>query len=80
MSAPETRAKGRWHPWRQDMASAAFPGSGGWRWVAWFSAQPARAASVRLLVLGDSLAAGYGLAHEDAFETRLAEALKTRRT
>jgi acyl-CoA thioesterase-1 len=36
---------------------------------------PAQAAPVRLLVLGDSLAAGYGLAHEDAFQTRLAEAL-----
>ncbi len=35
----------------------------------------ARAAAVRLLVLGDSLGAGYGLAHEDAFQTRLAEAL-----
>ena len=30
---------------------------------------------MRLLVLGDSLAAGYGLAHADAFQTRLAEAL-----
>jgi lysophospholipase L1-like esterase len=36
----------------------------------------ARAATPqRLLVLGDSLAAGYGLAHEDGFEARLAEAL-----
>ncbi len=36
----------------------------------------ARAAPVRLLVLGDSLAAGYGLARQDAFQTRLAEALR----
>ncbi len=28
----------------------------------------------RVLVLGDSLAAGYGLAHEDGFESRLGEA------
>jgi acyl-CoA thioesterase-1 len=38
----------------------------------------ARAASVRLLVLGDSLAAGYGLAASDGFEARLAEALRAR--
>jgi acyl-CoA thioesterase-1 len=37
---------------------------------------PARAAPVRLLVLGDSLAAGYGLARQDGFQTRLAESLK----
>ncbi len=30
---------------------------------------------VRLLVLGDSLSAGYGLAHADGFEVRLADAL-----
>ena len=36
----------------------------------------AEAAPVRLLVLGDSLGAGYGLARDDAFQTRLAEALK----
>ena len=39
-------------------------------------AGPARAAPVRLLVFGDSLVAGYGLAHEDGFEARLAAALK----
>jgi len=33
---------------------------------------------VRLLVLGDSLAAGYGLAEADGFEARLAEALRAR--
>ena len=39
----------------------------------------ARAAPpVRLLVLGDSLAAGYGLAAADGFEARLAEALRAR--
>jgi acyl-CoA thioesterase-1 len=41
-------------------------------------ARPAGAAPVRLLVLGDSLAAGYGLARQDAFQTRLAEALQAR--
>jgi len=33
---------------------------------------------VRLLVLGDSLSAGYGLAAADGFESRLAEALRAR--
>lgn len=37
---------------------------------------PARAAALRLLVLGDSLAAGYGLARADGFQPRLAEALR----
>ncbi len=36
----------------------------------------AAAAPVRLLVFGDSLAAGYGLPHQDGFEVRLAAALK----
>ncbi len=36
---------------------------------------PARAAGIRLLVLGDSLAAGYGLARPDGFQARLAAAL-----
>jgi acyl-CoA thioesterase I len=36
----------------------------------------ARAAPVRLLVLGDSLSAGYGLAHADGFEARLDAALR----
>jgi acyl-CoA thioesterase-1 len=36
------------------------------------------AVPVRLLVLGDSLAAGYGLAHADAFEVQLAAALAAR--
>ncbi len=31
---------------------------------------------VRLLVLGDSLAAGYGLAHQDGFEALLGDALR----
>ena len=34
-----------------------------------------QAAPIRLLVLGDSLSAGYGLAHEDGFEAQLAAAL-----
>ena len=36
-----------------------------------------RAAPVRLLVLGDSLTAGYGLAAKDGFQARLAAALRT---
>lgn len=36
---------------------------------------PARAAGLRLLVLGDSLAAGYGLARPDGFQARLSAAL-----
>ncbi len=36
---------------------------------------PARGAEPRLLVLGDSLSAGYGLAHDDGFEARLRDAL-----
>jgi len=43
----------------------------------WLSfATPGRAAGLRLLVLGDSLAAGYGLAAPDAFQAKLAEALR----
>lgn len=38
----------------------------------------AQAAPIRLLVLGDSLSAGYGLPHEDGFEARLQAALKAR--
>jgi acyl-CoA thioesterase I len=38
----------------------------------------AHAAPVRLLVLGDSLSAGYGLAHADGFELQLAAALHAR--
>ena len=38
------------------------------------SAAPAR--TLKLLVLGDSLAAGYGLSQGDGFETQLAQALK----
>jgi acyl-CoA thioesterase-1 len=37
---------------------------------------PALAAPIRLLVLGDSLTAGYGLPHEDGFQARLAAALR----
>src|SRR5690349_201227 len=38
----------------------------------------AQAAPLRLLVLGDSLSAGYGLAQADGFETQLAAALRAR--
>jgi acyl-CoA thioesterase I len=37
---------------------------------------PAFGASTRLLVLGDSLTAGYGLPHEDGLQARLAAALR----
>jgi len=41
------------------------------------STMPAtHAASVRLLVLGDSLSAGYGLPHQDGFEAQLQQALR----
>ena len=40
------------------------------------TAHPAAARALRLLVLGDSLAAGYGLAHADGFEAQLGQALK----
>ena len=42
------------------------------------AADPAHAAPLRLLVLGDSLSAGYGVAHEDGFESRLQAALRAR--
>jgi acyl-CoA thioesterase I len=42
------------------------------------SVNPARAAPPRLLVLGDSLSAGYGLPHDQGFEAQLQQALKAR--
>ena len=39
-------------------------------------ASPVLAAPPRLLVLGDSLSAGYGLPHDDGFEVQLQQALK----
>jgi acyl-CoA thioesterase I len=39
---------------------------------------PVRAAPVKLLILGDSLAAGYGLPHSESFEVQLANALRAR--
>ncbi len=41
-----------------------------------FFTPAAAAPPPRLLVLGDSLTAGYGLAHEDGFQARLAAALR----
>jgi acyl-CoA thioesterase-1 len=38
----------------------------------------AQAKTIRILVLGDSLAAGYGLAQADGFQARMAAALKAR--
>lgn len=43
-----------------------------------FYANPAWADPLRLLALGDSLTAGYGLPHEDAFPVRLEAALRAR--
>jgi len=43
--------------------------------IAFFAAQDARAEPIRLLVLGDSLAAGYGLPNQDGFTVQLQEAL-----
>lgn len=40
------------------------------------SSQAASAAPLRLLVLGDSLSAGYGLPHTEAFEAQLEAALR----
>jgi acyl-CoA thioesterase-1 len=39
---------------------------------------PAFASPIRLLVLGDSLTAGYGLPHADGFQAQLAAALRAR--
>ena len=54
----------------------------GWRWKSWCAiamvlavASPAFGAAPRLLVLGDSLSAGYGLPHDDGFEVQLQRAL-----
>ncbi len=41
-------------------------------------ASPANAAARRLLVLGDSLTAGYGLPRADGFQPRLIEALRSK--
>ncbi len=43
----------------------------------WIAA-PAYSASQRLLILGNSLSAGYGLSHEQEFEAQLSEALAAR--
>ncbi len=42
------------------------------------TAPTAQARTIRILVLGDSLAAGYGLARPDGFQARMAAALKAR--
>jgi acyl-CoA thioesterase I len=44
--------------------------------IALIAAAPAPPPPPRLLVLGDSLSAGYGLAHDDGFEVRLQRALQ----
>lgn len=42
------------------------------------TAKPAHARTARVLILGDSLAAGYGLAQADGFQAVMAAALRTR--
>ncbi len=49
-----------------------------WALLALLWSGPAPAAPFRLLVLGDSLSAGYGLAHADGFEAQLEAALAAR--
>jgi acyl-CoA thioesterase-1 len=44
----------------------------------WLLMCPAYAAPIRLLILGDSLTAGYGLAKSEGFQAQLAAALKAR--
>jgi acyl-CoA thioesterase-1 len=46
--------------------------------LATVAAVPAQAAEMRLLVLGDSLTAGYGLSAKDAFPAQLERALKAK--
>jgi acyl-CoA thioesterase-1 len=46
--------------------------------LAWFMGDRAMAEPIKLVVLGDSLTAGYGLAQEDAFPAKLEAALKAR--
>jgi acyl-CoA thioesterase I len=55
----------------------------GWWWKGWCViamvlavASPSLADPTRLLVLGDSLTAGYGLPHADGFQAQLQDALK----
>ena len=55
-------------PWRAPLAWLAV--------LLWLApAGMAEAAPVRLLILGDSLTAGYGLPHSDGFQARLKQAL-----
>jgi acyl-CoA thioesterase-1 len=49
-----------------------------WLTVAALTAARAQSATPRLLVLGDSLTAGYGLPHADGFEAQLQQALEAR--
>jgi len=42
------------------------------------AAPPVFAAPIRLLVLGDSISAGYGLPHDEGFEVQLQQALRAR--
>jgi acyl-CoA thioesterase-1 len=60
------RAYGRRWVWRQSLALLAL------------GAIPAQAAEIRLMMLGDSITAGYGLARGQALPARLEEALRAR--
>ena len=60
------RAYGRRWLWRQSLALLAL------------GALPARAAEIRLMMLGDSITAGYGLARGQALPARLEAALRAR--
>jgi acyl-CoA thioesterase I len=60
------RAYGRRWLWRQSLALLAL------------GALPARAAEIRLMMLGDSITAGYGLARGEALPARLEAALRAR--
>ena len=60
------RAYGRRWLWRQSLALLAL------------GALPARAAEIRLMMLGDSITAGYGLARGEALPARLEAALRAK--
>ncbi|MBX6745282.1 MAG: arylesterase [Acetobacteraceae bacterium] len=68
--ASRCRAGGARHKTRRAVLVQAFLGLG------LFRAEPARAASIRLLALGDSLTAGYGLPQGQGFVPQLQAALR----
>ena len=62
-------AYGRRWLWRQSLAVAV---------VAALGAAPARAAEIRLMILGDSITAAYGLARGEGLPARLEAALRAK--